>query len=62
MSKIKEEVNKLVDNLSEESTLEDVQYHLYVMQKITQGLEDINNNRVHTHDQVKEKVAKWLEK
>lgn len=62
MSKIKEEVNKLVDNLSEESTLEDVQYHLYVMQKINQGLKDIDNKNVHSHDQVKEKVAKWLEK
>jgi len=45
----------------EDCTLEDVQYHLYVLQKIDRGLKDAHEGRVHTQEEVEAMMAKWLE-
>ncbi len=39
MSTAKEEVKALLDKLSDDCSLEDVQYHLYVVEKIHRGME-----------------------
>ncbi len=62
MQTVKQEVIKLVKHLPEDSTLEDIQYHLYVHQKIQQGLEDVNEGRVYTQEEVEKRMGKWLEK
>ncbi len=38
MSTAKEEVRTLLDKLPDDCSLEDVQYHLYVVEKITEEL------------------------
>lgn len=38
MSSAKQEVAQLLSNLPEDCTLEDVQYHLYVVEKIQRGI------------------------
>jgi predicted transcriptional regulator len=45
--------------LPEDCTLEDVQYHLYVLQKIERGLKDIEEGRVYTQEEVEKKMSKW---
>jgi predicted transcriptional regulator len=35
----KEEVRRLLDTLPDEASYEDIQYHIYVQQKIDRGLE-----------------------
>ncbi len=62
MQTAKQEVTKLLNRLPDDCTLEDVQYHLYVLQKIEQGLKDIEEGRVYTQEEVEKKMAKWLEK
>ena len=48
--------------LFEADLLEDVQYRLYVLQKIERGLKDVDEGRVYTQDEVEKMMAKWLEK
>ena len=58
----KQEVSKILAHLPNECTLEDIQYHLYVLQKIERGLEDVKQGRVYTQDEVEKRMAKWLGK
>ena len=56
----KQEVQQLLDDLSDDATLEDIQYHLYVKQKIAQGLADVAAGRVLSQDEIELRFAKWL--
>jgi predicted transcriptional regulator len=60
MQTAKQEVRELLERLPDDSTIEDIQYHLYILEKIRRGQDDIRNGRHSTHEQVKERLAKWL--
>jgi predicted transcriptional regulator len=62
METAKEQVQQLLSALPEDATLEDIQYHLYVRQKIEQGLADVAAGRVVSHAEVQQRLAKWLTK
>lgn len=56
----KQEVAQLLEQLPDDATLEDIQYHVYVLEKIQRGRADIAAGRGHTHEQVRERLARWL--
>jgi predicted transcriptional regulator len=57
----KARVRELLDRLPDDCTIEDVQYHLYVLDKIDQGLADIEAGRTFSHEEVARRLrAKWL--
>jgi predicted transcriptional regulator len=60
MSTVKRAVLELVKNLPDDCTFEDVQYQLYVRQKVEKSLEAAAAGHVHTHEQVKKRLSKWL--
>jgi hypothetical protein len=60
MSVITEEVKSLIDRLPAEATIEDLQYHLYVIDKVQNGLESIEKDGGLTQEQVEERLNKWL--
>jgi predicted transcriptional regulator len=62
MSTAKEEVRKMLDRLPGDSSFEDIQYHIYVRQKIGQGLEDVEAARLLTQEEVERRMSKWLGK
>lgn len=62
MSTAKDEVRKLLDVLPDGASLEDIQYHLYVRQKIERGLQDVETGRVLTQQELERQIAKWLER
>jgi predicted transcriptional regulator len=62
MATPKQEVNKLLARLPDDCSLEDIQYHLYVLQKIERGLKDAEEGRVYTQEEVEKMMTKWLEK
>ncbi len=62
MHTAKQEVSELLNRLPDDCTLEDVQYHLYVLQKIERGLKDVEEGRVYTQEEVEKKMSKWLER
>jgi predicted transcriptional regulator len=60
MQTAKQEVADLLKRLPDDCTLEDVQYHLYILQKIERGLKDAEEGRVYTQKEVEKMMAKWL--
>ena len=53
-------VLKLLEQLPEETTLEEIQYHLYVLQKIRAGQNAVDNGQVIPHEDVMRELAGWL--
>ncbi len=62
MQTAKEEVIDLLNQLPDDSTLEEIQYHLYVLQKIQRGLQDVDQGKVQTQERVEKRMEKWLVK
>jgi len=62
MQTVKHEVSELLARLPDDCSLEDIQYHLYVLQKIERGLKDAKEGLIYTQAEVEEKMAKWLVK
>ena len=62
MQTAKQEVMELLKQLPDNSSLEKIQYHLYVRQKIQKGLKDVDRGKVHTQKEVKKRMEKWTAK
>ncbi len=57
----KETVRGLLDRLPDDCTLDDVLYHLYVIQAVAQGQADAKAGRTLSHQEVAEALRrKWL--
>jgi hypothetical protein len=62
MSSAKATVRKLLDELPDDASLEDIQYHIYVREKIEHGIRDAEAGRVISQEDAKRRLAKWLDK
>jgi len=60
MGHVKKAVLDLVKKLPDDCTLEDVQYELYVRQKVERSMQAASAGRVSSHEQVKKRLSKWL--
>lgn len=60
MSAIKEEVLKLVEDLPEESTLDDIMAELYFKAQVDAGLKELDEGKGIPHAEVEKRVEKWL--
>jgi predicted transcriptional regulator len=60
MGKPKEEVRRILDELSDESSFEDIQYHIYVRQKIERGLQAADRGDLLDQEEVERRMEKWL--
>jgi hypothetical protein len=60
MSSVKQDVGKLLEKLPDDCSVEDVQYHLYVMEKVRRGLQDARSNGTLTQDEAEARLSKWL--
>ena len=56
----KQEALKILNNLPDDASLEQIQYHLYVLQKIEEGRRAIDEGRVIPHEEVEKRMATWL--
>jgi hypothetical protein len=56
----KQEVEQLLAQLPDDATLEDIQYHLYVLEKIRRGRADVAAERSYTREQARERLSRWL--
>jgi predicted transcriptional regulator len=59
MSPVKEAVIKLVESLPDDTTIEDIQYHLYVRDKVLRGSQAIGAGRVESHEEVGRRIDQW---
>jgi len=60
MNAAKEAVRHLLDEIPDDVTLEDIQYHIYVRQKIARGLRDIEEGRILSQEEAERRMEKWL--
>jgi predicted transcriptional regulator len=57
----KQAVRALLDRLPDDCSVEDVLYHLYVLQAVERGREDAAAGRVMSHEEVESAMRrKWL--
>jgi hypothetical protein len=56
----KAEAASMLNALPEDSSFEDIQYHLYVLEKVKRGLARAESEGAVSHDYVRERLGKWL--
>lgn len=62
MSTVKEDVKQILEGLPDDTTYEDVQYHLFVRQRIQRGLNELKTGRTLTQQEVEQRMQKWIGK
>jgi hypothetical protein len=62
MSTVKKEVSELLKRLPDDCTLEDVQYHLYVLEKVRRGEERAETEGTLPQSEVEKRFNKWTSK
>ncbi len=60
METAKQTAIKAIEQLPDEASYEDIMDRLLFMKKVEAGLEDIRQGRVVSHEEAKERLAKWL--
>ena len=54
--------SKLLKELPDDCLYEDIQYHLYVLQKVERGLNEADKGKTFTPEQMKSKLKRWIGK
>ena len=60
MNSPKAEVASMLKALPEDASLEDIQYHLYVLEKVKRGLGRAETDGAISHEDAKTRLDKWL--
>jgi hypothetical protein len=60
MTKAKQDVEHLLTKLPDNASVEDIQYHLYVLDKVRRGLADAQTNGTISQEDVESRLRKWL--
>ena len=56
MSILKDEAKKIIENLPENATWDDLMYQLYVKKRVETGLKEIENGETLPHEEVKKRL------
>jgi hypothetical protein len=51
----------MLASLPDDASLEDIQYHLYVLEKVKRGMDRAESEGAVPHGKVKERLGKWLD-
>ena len=60
MGSAKQQVELLLHKLPENCSLEDIQYHLYVLDKVRRGIEDTRAEDTISQEEAQKRLSKWL--
>lgn len=55
-----QELESLLQKLPDDCSLEDLQYHLYVLEKIKRGMERAETEGVVTQDEAEARFSRWI--
>ena len=55
MESAKEEAIQLIRRLTDDTTLEEIQYHVYVQQKVRRGMRDVEEGKFYGQEEVEER-------
>ena len=56
---VKQEALKAIEELPDDVDYNAIMYRLYVLSEIHQGMKDIEEGNVITHDDLKREIAQW---
>jgi predicted transcriptional regulator len=56
----KEKIHYTIDSLPDNLTIDQVIDQMILLDKIEQGIKDVDEGRVYSSEEVKEKLNKWL--
>lgn len=56
----KEKIKKSIDTLPDNLTIDQVIDRMIMLDKIEQGLKDVEDGNVYTTEEAKDKLSKWL--
>ena len=59
MNTVKDEVKSLLEKLPDNCTIEDIQYHLYVIGKIQKGIERAEKEGTISQEDVEKRFSRW---
>jgi predicted transcriptional regulator len=60
MESAKEEAIELIRRLPDDTTLEEIQYHLYVQQKVQRGMREVEEGKVYSQEEVEKRMKRWV--
>jgi len=60
MSKVKEQVIQMIESLPEDVTIDEIMAGLYFKLQVDAGLGELNEGQAISHEEVKERMSKWL--
>ena len=60
MATVKEEVRRMIESLPEDATWEDVQYSIYVRERIERGRREATDGKILDEDEVERRMKPWL--
>lgn len=59
MSKVKEKIKVLLDRIPDNITLEDLQYYIFILQRLEKGEQQIKDEKFYTSDEMKGLLEEW---
>ena len=60
MTNVKEDVIAAIQQMPDNVSIVDIMTELYFRQKVNEGLAELDNGKGISHEEVKERVKKWL--
>ncbi|HOO87189.1 MAG TPA: hypothetical protein PK849_08765 [Synergistales bacterium] len=60
MIAVKDEVRTLLERLPDDCSFEDIQYHLYVLEKVRRSAARVEQDGALEHDEVEKRLHRWL--
>ncbi|MFH1287808.1 MAG: hypothetical protein ABII25_03825 [bacterium] len=57
---VKSQTIDLIKSLPDDCTFEDIQYHIYVREKVENGIRAIDEGRVVSQEEAERKTKRWL--
>ncbi len=55
---VKEQIRKMIEQLPDECSVEDVQYQLYLIEKVRRGLKSIDEGKGISHEEVRKQFMR----
>jgi hypothetical protein len=60
MATVKEEVRRMIESLPDDATWEDVQYSIYVRERIERGRREAADGKILSEDEIERRMKPWL--
>lgn len=60
MSTVKDDIRTLLLKLPDDCTLEDIQYHVYVLEKVRKGIAVAGERGVVSQQEAEQRLSKWV--